>query len=297
MALGIVRLERQRLLLNELNHRVKNILAVVQAVASDRYGIGYSGVGYRTADVRAVPLAAKPGGAAGAAPLPDVADTWEREVPERARWIRMILCELNRLSSHFMFTGAFGTDSGVFGTAFTYAFRWREEIMDLFEEITGDRLMYAYFRPGGLAWDVPTNFVERVREVLQVVRREIADIDGLFTKNEIFLARTKGVGVISRESNKIITTDPDYAAEILLGQGKTKKDLINVESIYKNLQNDPDKEVKTKDFEVCFKHHTKGEKWDNHYHKQGTEINYLVKGKMICFSRYSNTASIEVRPY
>jgi len=121
------------------------------------------------------------------------------EVPERAQWIRMILCELNRLSSHFMFTGAFGTDAGVFGTSFTYAFRWREEILDLFEEITGDRLMYAYFRPGGLAWEVTDNFVERVHQVLALSRQGIKDVDGLVTNNEIFKARTQGVGVLTKE--------------------------------------------------------------------------------------------------
>lgn len=119
------------------------------------------------------------------------------EVPERAQWIRMILCELNRLSSHFMFTGAFGTDVGVFGTAFVYSFREREVIQDLFEEITGDRMMYAYFRPGGLGWDVPENFESRVQEVLLSAERGIRDMDGLLTENEIFLARTKNVGVIS----------------------------------------------------------------------------------------------------
>ncbi len=118
------------------------------------------------------------------------------EVPERAQWIRMILCELNRLSSHFMFTGAFGTDVGVFGTAFVYSFREREMIQDLFEEITGDRMMYAYFRPGGLAWEVPENFESRVHEVLLSSQRGIRDMDGLLTENEIFLARTKNVGVI-----------------------------------------------------------------------------------------------------
>ncbi|MEI6665042.1 MAG: NADH-quinone oxidoreductase subunit D [Chloroflexota bacterium] len=121
------------------------------------------------------------------------------EVPERAQWIRMILCELNRLSSHFMFTGAFGADAGVFGTSFIYAFRWREEILDLFEEITGDRLMYAYFRPGGLAWEVTDNFVERVHQVLALSRQGIKDVDGLVTNNEIFKARTQGVGVLTKE--------------------------------------------------------------------------------------------------
>ena len=123
----------------------------------------------------------------------------ELDVPERAQWIRMILCELNRLSSHFMFAGAFGVDVGVFGTAFIYAFRERETILDLFEEITGDRMMYAYFRPGGLAWEVTDDFEPRVHEVLTAARQGIKDMDGLLTENEIFLARSKGVGTISAE--------------------------------------------------------------------------------------------------
>ena len=121
------------------------------------------------------------------------------EVPERAQWIRMILCELNRISSHFMFTGAFGVDVGVFGTAFIYSFREREVVLDLFEEITGDRLMYAYFRPGGLAWEVTDNFEQRVHEVLKSTQQGIRDIDGLLTENEIFLARTRDVGTIAAE--------------------------------------------------------------------------------------------------
>ena len=121
----------------------------------------------------------------------------EIDVPERAQWIRMILCELNRLSSHFMFLGAFGTDVGVFGTAFVFGFKEREVIQDLFEEITGDRLMYAYFRVGGLAWEVPADFEARVREVLDHARKGIRDLDGLMTHSEIFRARTEGVGAIS----------------------------------------------------------------------------------------------------
>ena len=123
----------------------------------------------------------------------------ELEVPARAQWIRMILCELNRLSSHFMFFGAFGVDVGVFGTPFVYAWRERETLIDLFEEVSGDRMMYAYFRAGGLAWEVPPNFKERVREVLKSSRQGVKDFDGLLTENEIFIARTKNVGVISAE--------------------------------------------------------------------------------------------------
>jgi len=119
--------------------------------------------------------------------------------PERAEYIRVILAELNRISSHFMFLGAFGTDLGVFGTAFTYAFRERENVLDLFEEITGDRLMYAYFRPGGVAWDVPHDFHERVEWVCQNALVGASDLDKLLTDNEIFIMRTRGIGVLTPE--------------------------------------------------------------------------------------------------
>ncbi len=121
------------------------------------------------------------------------------EVPERAEYIRVILAELNRITSHYMFVGAFATDAGVFGTVFTYAFREREYIQDLFEEVSGDRMMYAYFRPGGVAWDVPDNFTDRVRWVCRQTRTGISDIDSLLTKNEVFVARTRGIGSISPE--------------------------------------------------------------------------------------------------
>ena len=93
------------------------------------------------------------------------------EVPERSQYIRVILAELNRIASHLMFLGAFGTDLGLPGTAFMYAFRERENIQDFFEEITGERMMYNYFRPGGVAWDVPENFRERCRQVMPLSER------------------------------------------------------------------------------------------------------------------------------
>jgi NADH-quinone oxidoreductase subunit D len=121
------------------------------------------------------------------------------EVPERSQHIRVILAELNRISSHFMFLGAFGTDLGILGTSFIYAFRERENILDLFEEISGDRLMYAYFRPGGVAWDVPHNFKERVKWVCEQALIGANDMDRLLTDNEIFISRTLGVGKMSVE--------------------------------------------------------------------------------------------------
>jgi NADH-quinone oxidoreductase subunit D len=121
------------------------------------------------------------------------------QAPERAQYIRVILAELNRISSHFMFLGAFGTDLGIFGTSFVYAFREREHVLDLFEEVTGDRLMYAYFRPGGVAWDLPRNFKERAEWVCQQALIGADDMDKLLTDNEIFIARTRNVGRLSPE--------------------------------------------------------------------------------------------------
>ncbi|HLF76042.1 MAG TPA: NADH-quinone oxidoreductase subunit D [Dehalococcoidia bacterium] len=121
------------------------------------------------------------------------------EPPERAQYVRVILAELNRISSHFMFLGAFGVDLGIIGTSFMYAFRERENLLDLFEEVTGDRLMYAYFRPGGLAWDVPRNFKERVLWVCEQALIGADDLDKLLTDNEIFIARTLGIGRLSIE--------------------------------------------------------------------------------------------------
>ncbi len=121
------------------------------------------------------------------------------EVPERAEYIRVILTEMNRLSSHLMFMGAFGIDTGLFGTSFTYAFREREVLQDVFEEVSGDRLMYAYFRVGGLAWEVPDTFTQQVRAAMDKVKRGIDDLDELMTKNEIFMVRCQGVGAFTAE--------------------------------------------------------------------------------------------------
>ena len=121
------------------------------------------------------------------------------EVPERSEYIRVILSELNRITSHLMFVGAFGTDVGIFATAFAYAFRERERIQDIFEEVTGERLMYGYFRPGGVVWDLPDNFSERVREVLPYTKQGLGDLDALMTDNEIFCARTRGIGAMNAE--------------------------------------------------------------------------------------------------
>jgi NADH:ubiquinone oxidoreductase subunit D len=92
-----------------------------------------------------------------------------------------------------MFVGAFGTDVGLFGTSFMYAFRDREYVQDYFEEITGERMMYNYFRPGGVAWDVPDDFEARTREILVRIRKGVEDLEGLMMQNEVVLARCRGL--------------------------------------------------------------------------------------------------------
>jgi NADH-quinone oxidoreductase subunit D len=118
---------------------------------------------------------------------------------ERSEYIRVILAELNRITSHLMFMGAFGTDAGLFGTSFMYAFRDREYVQEFFEELTGERMMYNYYRPGGVAWDVPEDFDSRCREIVARIRKGVGDLEGLMMKNEVVLARCKGLSPMTPE--------------------------------------------------------------------------------------------------
>jgi NADH:ubiquinone oxidoreductase subunit D len=118
---------------------------------------------------------------------------------ERSQYIRVILAELNRIASHLMFFGAFGQDIGFYGTSFNYAFRDREYLQDFFEEITGERLMYNYFRPGGVAWDVPEYFEEDCLDVLDKLERGFGDLEGLMMENEALLARCRGLSPVTPE--------------------------------------------------------------------------------------------------
>jgi NADH-quinone oxidoreductase subunit D len=119
-------------------------------------------------------------------------------VPERAEYIRVIMSELSRVSSHCMFYGAFGADAGA-TTPFMYAFALREQLYALFEAVSGQRMFPNYLRPGGVREDVPADFVSRVRAVVDAAHRAFDDFERLLSGNEIFLSRTRGVGAISAE--------------------------------------------------------------------------------------------------
>jgi NADH-quinone oxidoreductase subunit D len=119
------------------------------------------------------------------------------EVPERAVWLRTLLAELNRVLNHLMFLGSFPLEMGAITPVF-YAFRERERLQAVLEEASGGRMHYMFNRVGGLKEDVPRGWTERVRQAVAEVRTGIArDIDPLIRRNEIFLARTVGVGVLA----------------------------------------------------------------------------------------------------
>jgi NADH-quinone oxidoreductase subunit D len=120
------------------------------------------------------------------------------EAPERAQAIRVIMAELTRIASHLIAFGVYGMDIGAF-TPFLYAWREREDIMDLFDEVCGQRLTTNYIRPGGVAFDIDSKFVEMTREFLRKFEPRIKEYHDLLTYNQIFVTRTKGIGVIPPE--------------------------------------------------------------------------------------------------
>lgn len=118
------------------------------------------------------------------------------EVPERVEYIRVIMMELQRIANHLVFIGAMALDLGA-KTPFIYCFREREDILDLFEMACGARLTYNYFRPGGVSRDIPSDFVPKCREFIKKMWTKLREYDTLFSENQIFLLRTRGVGLIS----------------------------------------------------------------------------------------------------
>jgi NADH-quinone oxidoreductase subunit D len=121
------------------------------------------------------------------------------KVPERAEYLRVILAELQRIASHLIAVGAFFNDCGAFMTPILYMLREREKILDLFEMLSGQRLTYNYIRPGGLSQDIPGEFLPALQLLVEKLPRFFDEYDQLLADNEIFLARTKGVGILPRE--------------------------------------------------------------------------------------------------
>jgi NADH-quinone oxidoreductase subunit D len=122
----------------------------------------------------------------------------EAKVPVRAERIRVILTELNRIASHLVFFGTGVLDMGAL-TLFFYTMREREQIIDIFEMVCGVRMNYGYFRVGGLSKDTPEGFEDAVRKFLRGFPKMMDQYATMFAKNDIFLQRTQGIGILSKE--------------------------------------------------------------------------------------------------
>ena len=121
------------------------------------------------------------------------------QVPERAEYIRVITAELTRLQNHASLGGFLLQDMGASGTPLMYAFREREKILDLFEAVTGARMMCNYMRFGGCRCDLPAGWLEQARQVVDDFPKFLDEFEALLNENEILMARTQGVGVLSRD--------------------------------------------------------------------------------------------------
>jgi NADH-quinone oxidoreductase subunit D len=118
------------------------------------------------------------------------------EVPERATWIRMLMCELNRMSSHLLFQATNGMDIGAVGMMI-YGWREREEVLRLLEKITGLRMNHNYIRPGGVAVDLPDGWRDDVLTILDTLPERLDEFDDLLTGQPIWRERLQGVGVVN----------------------------------------------------------------------------------------------------
>jgi NADH-quinone oxidoreductase subunit D len=136
-------------------------------------------------------------------------------VPERAEYIRVIMAELSRLASHLGAVGFFLNELGAFFTPLLYTFRERERILDLFEMACGARMTLNYMRPGGVAKDVPEEFVPALAHFVEIMPRYIDEYEQLLTGNEILLARTKGVGILPPE----LAINSSASGPVLRGSG------------------------------------------------------------------------------
>jgi NADH-quinone oxidoreductase subunit D len=120
------------------------------------------------------------------------------EIPERAQWMRVLLSELTRISSHLVWLGTHALDLGAM-TVFLYCFREREELLRIFENVSGQRMMTSYFRIGGLALDPPLDFFDKVRAFANLFPERIDQYEDLLTGNPIWVERTKNVALLSAE--------------------------------------------------------------------------------------------------
>lgn len=120
------------------------------------------------------------------------------EIPERAEYLRVIAMELGRIASHLVWWGTYLLDIGAV-SPFLYAFREREMIINLLNELSGARLTFNYMRVGGVKWDAPEGWIKKVKDFVPYMREQLQGYHELVTGNEIFMNRVKGVGKYTKE--------------------------------------------------------------------------------------------------
>ena len=152
------------------------------------------------------------------------------EVSKRSQYIRVLTMEMNRLSSHLLWLGTFLLDMGATSPLF-YTFRDREVILSLFEELTGQRLMYNYYTFGGLRHDASNDWLDKVVDFVKIMPRKIQDYEDIITNNPIFTSRTKNIGVLSKNSAlQYSITGPNLRATgINVDYRKSKQGTVNSE--------------------------------------------------------------------
>jgi NADH-quinone oxidoreductase subunit D len=122
------------------------------------------------------------------------------EVPERAEYLRIIMAEMMRIANHLMAVGFFLNDLGAMMTPVLYMWREREKLLDLFEMVCGQRLTYNYMRIGGVSHDIPEEFLPALKRFVAEMPEFIDEYDRLLSQNEVLLARTKGVGILPKDT-------------------------------------------------------------------------------------------------
>ncbi|EQD65412.1 NADH dehydrogenase I, D subunit, partial [mine drainage metagenome] len=118
--------------------------------------------------------------------------------PERVLWIRTIMAELSRIASHLVWAGAFGLDLGML-TPFFYVFDLREKLLNIFTEASGSRLLTNYMSIGGVYQDFNDKIIYLIKEFLNTFPKKLEEVFNLFVKNDIFISRTKGIGILEKD--------------------------------------------------------------------------------------------------
>jgi NADH-quinone oxidoreductase subunit D len=141
------------------------------------------------------------------------------EVPKRAQYLRVIAAELQRIASHCLWLGTWCLDmGGALGggaTVFLYCIRERESVLDLFEALTGARLLYGFHQIGGVRYDMPPEWARKVRDTVDLIEQRVEEYEAMLEDNAFFTARTRGVGVISRE----LAQEVGIAGPLMRGSG------------------------------------------------------------------------------